>query len=346
MTTAHEVLPPTTTEIAEFSATAAGLAELRSQLEGATFDCTTTKGDKEARESRRMLVTLRTSLEATRKELKSPLLAKAKLIDEEAKRITGEIVALETPIDTVIREAEAVREAAKAERERVEAARVNGHLERIQAMRDLPLSLVGKPGRDIANALSAAAPVAEDFEEYQGQAEAAYGAMVDKLTELLDAANETERQHAELRQQRAEQEAREREAADRIAAADAAAAAARAKADHVARVERERLAAEIKAESDRIAAVIAEESDKAEKRRMAEEDERRERELVAAAELAEKQRLAEEAAELSRRQEIEAATLREAATEAMEFLRQLGHEGSMQFMKLASALARTPRDPT
>lgn len=66
------------------------------------WDVSTTKGDREARAARKELVTLRTSLEAKRKELKAPALERAKLIDTEAKRIEAEIRSLEDPIDALI----------------------------------------------------------------------------------------------------------------------------------------------------------------------------------------------------------------------------------------------------
>ena len=115
-----EVLPETTTQVAEYSQTAAALAEMREQLAGHTFDCTTTAGDQEARQSRLTLVRLRTSLEAKRKELKAPLLERTRLIDDEAKRITGELLELEQPIDALIKAEEQRKAEAKTEAERIE----------------------------------------------------------------------------------------------------------------------------------------------------------------------------------------------------------------------------------
>ena len=114
-----------TTVLVRYSKTEAALAELRTKYEGIAFDLTTTKGDKEARTARKELVTLRTSLEAKREELKAPALEFGKKIDGEAKRITAEIVALENEIDLQIKADEQRRADEKAEKERIEAERVS-----------------------------------------------------------------------------------------------------------------------------------------------------------------------------------------------------------------------------
>lgn len=99
------------TKIAEYSPTAAALAELRQRFGNIAFDLSTTKGDKDARAARLELVRLRTGLETKRKELKAPALERSRLIDDEAKRITAAILELETPIDEQIKAAEAAKEA-------------------------------------------------------------------------------------------------------------------------------------------------------------------------------------------------------------------------------------------
>lgn len=113
-----------TSALAEYNATAAALADLRQRFAGVVWDVTTTKGNNEARAARLELVKLRTSLEAKRKELKAPALERSRLIDAEAARITGEIVALERPIDEQIKADEQRREAEKEARRQAEARRV------------------------------------------------------------------------------------------------------------------------------------------------------------------------------------------------------------------------------
>ena len=104
MTTLEILDPaPATTEVAEYRATEAGLAALRERLAGKVYDLTTTAGDAEARADRRELVTMRTGIERIRKDAKAPLLAQAKLLDDEAKRITEAILEVENPIDDQIK---------------------------------------------------------------------------------------------------------------------------------------------------------------------------------------------------------------------------------------------------
>ena len=115
------------TPLVKYSRTEAALADLKARHAGATFDLTTTAGDKAARAARLELVTLRTTLEKRRKEFKAPALAFGKLIDTEAERITAEIVALETPIDQQIKADEQRRERERAEAARIEAERIAKH---------------------------------------------------------------------------------------------------------------------------------------------------------------------------------------------------------------------------
>ena len=112
-----ELIEQATNEIAEYNPVEAGLVELRSRLENVSYDVTTTKGMAVAKADRAEVRALRTSLEAKRKEIKAPAIAHCKLIDEEAKRITAELLKLETPIDEQIKKEEnrKYREKRKAE---------------------------------------------------------------------------------------------------------------------------------------------------------------------------------------------------------------------------------------
>ena len=121
------------TAITEYSTTTAALATLNERLKGIVYDVTTTKGMDSAKKDRRELVVLRTSLEAKRKEIKAPALAHCKLIDDEAKRITGELLALETPINQQIKEEEARKEAERMAAEQAAFAEVKRKHELAQA---------------------------------------------------------------------------------------------------------------------------------------------------------------------------------------------------------------------
>lgn len=317
-----EVLPPAASTITEFNQTAAGLAQLRAEIEGRTFDCSTTAGDKEARGVRMNLVTIRTTIEARRKELKAPLLERGKLIDSEAARIVGEVKALEDPIDAVIRAAEAEREARRAERERAEAERLAAINAQIDRIRNMPsLYVTATP-----------AVVAEAIEELQGMdlsalfddvhrpraADVMAGAL-ESLTTLHNERTAAAAEAARLAEERAELQRQQAAAKEAQRKADEEAAAARAEADRLAQAERDRLAAVERAEQERIAAEA-----RAERERL-------DRELAerAAALRAEEERIAAEqkaAAEAAEAAYIAQATLREAAVAGYILLDSLAPE--------------------
>jgi len=104
-----------TTQIAEYSPTEAALADLRSRYSAVVFDTATTKGMQEAIAGRAEIRGYRLDLEKERVRIKAPALDRCRLIDTEAKRITAELEALETPIDESIK-----KEQQRKENERLE----------------------------------------------------------------------------------------------------------------------------------------------------------------------------------------------------------------------------------
>jgi hypothetical protein len=129
-----ELIEAASCEIAEYNATEAGLAELRSRMQGVVYEVATVKGMVVARADRAEVRSLRTGLEAMRKQIKAPALAHARLIDDEAKRITAALLELETPIDEVIKSRELVLENERLARELAERNRVTGIHTRIAAI--------------------------------------------------------------------------------------------------------------------------------------------------------------------------------------------------------------------
>jgi hypothetical protein len=348
-----EVLPPITTAVAEYSNTIAQLAEMRQQLTGATFDCTTREGDKQARQTRRMLVELRVAIEEKRKELKAPLLTKGKLLDDEAKRITAEIVAMETPIDTKIKAEEGRRAAIVAEAERKEAARVASHKAQIDALRDAPLAYMRCTAAEIDAEIERLQAVDLELmdEDFRQQAHHTRQQSLGQLTAMHERAAELERQAAALAEERAENQ--------RIAAA-AAERQRRQQAEHDAALAEH--ARKAKEEAD------AREAEVTEQRRI-ERAEAAERERLQQAELDEARRRQQEAdareqariqaeqhaeaarryAERLQREQVEQAewqahlqtiSLREAATEAAEVIETQWDTGHPAAQKLRAALAR------
>lgn len=205
-----------TTEIAEYNATAAALADLRSKYEKVLFPVETPKGMKDALAARKELRDIRFGLEKMRKEIKEPVLRRCQLIDSEAKEITARLTALEDPIDKQIK-------AEKLERERVERERVAAIRTKIDFIKRLPFDSANDSAEDIATTIDELEPLQIDdsYAEFAAEAQAAKeGALIalqtlhvtTKAREEEDARlkaerEELDRQRAELERMRAELEA-------------------------------------------------------------------------------------------------------------------------------------------
>ena len=207
------------TAIAEYSPTAAALADLRQRYANVVWDVTTTKGDKEARAARRELVSLRTSLEEKRKELKAPALERSRLIDDEAKSIKAAILELEDPIDQLITAEEQRRERERAERRATEEARVDGIQRKIAAFGSYAIRPMGEPSaaiEELIRELVGKEPDEATYQEFHGRAAAAHSAALAGLRQAARLAEERARLEAERlaeEQRRAEQA--QKEAAER-----------------------------------------------------------------------------------------------------------------------------------
>lgn len=235
-----EMIEQASNEIAEYSKTEAGLAELRSRLENVTYDVTTVKGLAVAKADRAEVRGLRTGLEAMRKSIKAPALAHCKLIDAEAKRITDELLKLETPIDEVIKLREAELEAERAAREAAEKARIMAITDRIAGIRQYTeLAASSRTAARVDDLLTKLSLISlADFAEFSDEAAAAHLDAMKRVAEIMTEKTDQEAEQARIK---AEQEA----------------AAAQLKA------EREAFAAEqakAKAEADRLAAIAAAEA--------------------------------------------------------------------------------------
>lgn len=212
-----------TTEIAEYNATAAALADLRSKYEKVLFPVETPKGMKDALAARKELRDIRFGLEKMRKEIKEPVLRRCQLIDSEAKEITARLTALEGPIDKQIKAEEQRKEAEKLERERVERERVAAIRTKIDFIKRLPFDSANDSAEDIATTIDELEPLQIDdsYAEFAAEAQAAKeGALIalqtlhvtTKAREEEDARlkaerEELDRQRAELERMRAELEA-------------------------------------------------------------------------------------------------------------------------------------------
>lgn len=313
-----------TNVIVKYSKTEAELAYLRAKYSGVVFDLTTTKGDKEARAARLEFVTLRTSLEKKRKEFKAPALAFGKKIDSEAERVTAEIVKLESFIDQQIKADEDRRAAEKAERDRIEAARVQAIQDKITAIRGFVAKCQDISAERIANGIELVSKVdtgAHVFFEFADQAQAAKDETVKAMRDMLEAAKVREAEAARVEAQRLENE--------RIAEQNRLQAEALA----AQQAELDRAAAAIKAEQDR----LAQEREKAEAAAKARAD----AEIAAAAAVAQAEAAAKIKADAEIAAQLEASRQAAAAIEAAKQPEIAQVEGN-DILMLAGELVAVP----
>jgi len=282
---ADELVQAASTEIAEYTQTEAALADLRARMSNVEYDVTTVKGLAVAKADRAEVRGLRTSLEATRKQIKAPALAHCKLIDDEAKRITAELLKLEEPIDQQIKKRETELEAERAAREAAEKARIMAITEKIAGIRQyVELAASCRTAARVDELLTKLSLISlAGFEERGDEAAAAHLKAMEAVIAIFDDKTAQEAEQARIKAEQAD-------AAAKLAAEREAFATQQA----AAKVEADKLAAQVKAEADRVAAMQAAQAAKAK----AEAD-------AAAAELA-IQRAAFEA-ELAKAREIVAA---------------------------------------
>lgn len=336
--------PPST--IVEYTATEAGLADLRTRLKNVVFDVRTTAGDKAARAARKELVTLRTSLDTRRLELNSGDLERIRKRNAEATRIATEIKALEEPLDEQIKAEEkrkAEEKKAKDETERVRVADIHNRIE--HDIRDCAHAAIGRTARDITIFIADMEVMVIDeagFAEFKQQAEGARATTLIRLKSALASAQKMEAEQARLKAEAEENE--------RVRLANEAAAQAErerlAEEERVAKVARDAEAARVAAENERIR-VANEEAAKAERARLAEsvrlakeelererlrqqaeadierarlaEVERAERETRETEAAAERQRIANADAALQRRRDAQVAEAQRLADERAAF---------------------------
>ncbi|WP_296277797.1 hypothetical protein [Pseudomonas sp. UBA7530] len=194
-----------TVDVAEYSQTEAALAALREKY-STLPDINTPDGYEFHKTGIKELTTLRTSLEAARKREKEPHLLAGRIIDDEAKRITAELVKLEDPMKAAKKEYDD-----RVERERQERiARLQVKVDAIKAM---PGQVRGQSSQAIAEMIDRVGEIdaAHDFYDLTKEAMAARQSALDELAQMLidrqafEAAEE-DRKKAEAEKARLEQE--------------------------------------------------------------------------------------------------------------------------------------------
>lgn len=310
------------TAIAEYTETAAALAELRQRHQGVVYDVTVPKEMKAAKEARAEVKGYRVALEKLRVEIKAPALERCRLIDSEAKRITAELLALEDPLDVQIKAEEARKQAEELARLEAERLRVEGIARAIEDIRNVPGGLIGKPAVIIEGQLAKLRDQVLDpdfFAERFREAEDALAATISRVEQQLQdqRAHEAEKrriaaEREELERMRAENERLQREAEQRRRADEERAAAERAEAERQAQAQSDREAAEQRAREEAERAERKRQEDEARAAREAQERAEREAheaELAAERErqAAEQKRLDDERAELENQRKAAAA---------------------------------------
>jgi colicin import membrane protein len=276
----------TETAIAEYSPTAAALADLAKRMANVVYDVSTPKGLAAAKADRAEVRDLRVSLEKKRVEIKAPALKRCKEIDTEAARITAELLKYETPPDNAIKAEERRIEAERQAKIDADLARVSALKERIAELRGNQMLTPMSGSKLIAEHISdlVALPVDDSFGDLLPQAEAAKAEGMARLTAMLETALENEKEAERLKAERAELDRQRAEQAER---------------DRVAREARE---AEEKIERDRLAAERAtfEAEQAAERARVAAENAR-----IAAEQAAARKVIDDARKELEARQQAE-----------------------------------------
>jgi colicin import membrane protein len=273
------------TQIQEYSATEAALATLAERYKGVVYDVTTKEGMAAAKAGRNEIRGYRTALEAKRVEIKAPALERCRLIDSEAKRITAALEDLEGPIAAQIKKEEDRIAAEKAAKEEALRKRTEEIMNRLQAMRELPVkafSATSEQMQEFITALESQEINEETFGDFQSDAENLREATLATLKLNLNTKLQQEAEAKRLAEERAELERKQAEQAAR----DAEAARLREEAERESRrkIEEEERAARLRIEEEQRAARAAQEEQ--------ERKERAEREAKEAAERA--ARLAEE----------------------------------------------------
>lgn len=294
------------TTIVEYSKTEQALSDLRHRYTDAKYEVNTADGLKQAKSGRAEIRGYRINLEKMRKDIKAPALARCRLIDAEASRITDELIYLEAPIDSQIKEEEGRQEKDREEKIRAELKRVEDIQDRLAELRGAvsAVNSMGLPTPEkVTEFIADLEKIIVDgsFDEFEQQAHDAKASSLALLRENLAAANEREAENKRIAAER-------KELAKLRAGQEKRDAEERAKREAEAKKERQAFEAKQKEQADAQAKIDAEEKRIADERAQLEhdkeEEERKkedERKKVAAAMQAEAE------AERKRRDKAQAA---------------------------------------
>lgn len=184
-------------QLAEFDAVEAGLADLERRYTGIAYDCTMKKGMDDACAARLEIRKPRFAVENARKAAKAPVLKLGRDIDARAGVITDRLLKIEGPIDDQIKV-----------QERKEAERKAAIEQRLQEIRQTPQQCIGKTSAQLQEVLDAleSLPLAE-FDEFREQAAKAQFDAQQAVRTLLQQAQQAE-ELARLQEEQRREEAR------------------------------------------------------------------------------------------------------------------------------------------
>lgn len=264
---------PPTTSLAVFDPIQSGLAELRLRYGNVAFDLRTVKGNDEARQARKALVSLRSRTDEAYSNWNAPILEQQKAARSLRDSIKAEIQKIEAPIDEQIKADEARREAERRAKEEAEAARLAGIRARLGEFGSAAASVaLGDAAQIRAKldwlCLQDPANSPESFQEFLEDAKALHAKAFVDLERLLDDRLARDAEAARLEQERRELEQRRQEEAARIAAERAE--FERQQAEERARIQAEREELARLREEHRLAAEAAQRERAEEEARAAE----------------------------------------------------------------------------
>lgn len=245
-----EVLDPEQ-PIAAYNPIRAGIEAMTEKYGKTVFSVATAKDLEATKEARAEVREVRYNVEKIRKALKAPALAYSKRIDDEAKEYTEAILAIEAPIDELIKAEERRKAEEKSRREAEERERALQVQRAIDDITRLVLTAVDLSADTIDGLivqLINTEITLDQFGDRAGEAEIARQQTLEKLSQMHEAATKREAEAKRLAEERAE-------LARQKAEQDKARAEAKAKADAEEAAQQEAIAkqrAELKAQQDAI----------------------------------------------------------------------------------------------
>jgi hypothetical protein len=247
------------TALATYDAVAAGIADLQQRHAGVAYEVATYKGMEAAKAARMEIRETRFRVQRARDAAKQQLNEIKAKVEDRAKEIIGQLQPLEDHVDSQIKAEETRRAAEKAAKEQAEREARDALMQRLDAIRAVPLDMLNSSAEAISSAIDLVTLTdSATFGEFAPAADRAIAETLKRLSDLYDAAQAREHeahQRAEIeRQLAAERAEKERILAEQRAQLEREQAALRAEQEAAQAAERERQAA---AEKEALAARAA-----------------------------------------------------------------------------------------